>query len=151
MNLSDFEMPNYYSLQVLTNATLAVFAALVMGSLYLLISHPSRSNAQAGKRRVRRVVVPYAAVTLAALIISLVFTSQTYSAKDQQDSNFAHALEEAYGATSSTKYSELQAKSRPEAELTRDGKTTLVRFVESEGKLTPIMLSSGDYPTFPAK
>ncbi|MFB9714081.1 hypothetical protein [Arthrobacter methylotrophus] len=38
-----------------------------------------------------------------------------------------------------------------DTELTRDGETTLVRFVQHDSKLTAVMLSSGDYQPLPVK
>lgn len=99
------------------------------------------------KRVFMAVAIPLASASLVVTAFGVV----NGEAKDKQtDASFARVLQETYGSTSSKSYSQMRRDMNYETELTRDGKTALVRFVQRDGKLTPIVLSSEDYPTLSA-
>lgn len=84
-----------------------------------------------------------AAVTFFAMVMAL---PAVFELEDQQDAQFAQALEDTYGATSSVPYSKMVSSDNYEADLISEGTSTLVRFIDRDGKLVPVILSSAEYP-----
>ncbi|MET4143981.1 hypothetical protein [Arthrobacter sp. UYCo732] len=140
MNFSDFVVPEYTILITLfVISVFAMVAGLIAAAIAFLSSTP---------KVFRAVGCAFVAVAVVSTGITSVMLAD---AKDRQDANFTRALSDAYGATSSTAYSKMMDNRDFEAEVTRDGKSTLVRFVSKGDKLTPIVLSDGEYPALGEK
>jgi hypothetical protein len=94
----------------------------------------------------RRGMIAIVSVTAATVIASLALQPAIQGFKDQQDRNFAAALQREYGATSSKTFSDtLGLGGDWTAVLTRDGQSTNVRFEVKDGVITPITLSEAPY------
>jgi hypothetical protein len=140
MNLSDIVVPQYLELTMLS------IALPVAGLIFLTVVVAIAFWRQ--RKLTKRAMVAVVSVTVLALVCSFALLPTIESLKDQQDRNFAAALQRTYGATSSEPYSEVIGVGirRHTSALTRDGKTTNVRFEVKDGIITPIALSEETYP-----
>jgi hypothetical protein len=96
----------------------------------------------------KRTIVTIVSIAVLAFLGSVALSPAIQSLKDQQDRNFAAALQRDYGATSSQPFSEINGLGSIEgnAVLTRDGVSTNVRFEVKDNVLTPIALTEAPYP-----
>lgn len=96
---------------------------------------------------VRLSLIAIVSVTAVTLIAGFALQPAIQGFKDQQDRNFAAALQRTYGATSSVPYSEFAGLGGDRVSvLTRDGQSTNIRFDVKDGVITPITLSEALYP-----
>jgi hypothetical protein len=145
MNLSEIVVPQYLEL------TLLSIALPVAGLIFLAVVVAIAFWQQ--RKLTKRAMVAVVSFTVFALVCSFALLPAIQSLKDQQDRNFAAALQRTYGATSSAPYSEVIGVGTGSytSMLTRDGKTTNVRFEVRDGIITPITLSEETYPKLEGK
>lgn len=139
MNYSDIAVPAYMNLWQVAYF-LPVAGLLFLG--FMVIGAASRESKRFGRRG--RIVI--GSVTAATVIVSLALQPAIQGFKDQQDRNFAAALQREYGATSSKTFSDAFGLGGDRtAVLSRDGQPTNVRFEVKDGIITPIALSETPY------
>jgi hypothetical protein len=145
MNISDFSPSDYLPLLITMAVSAGLMFAGVIACLYAYASVSAKEKLKVTPFVLRGAI---AVVGIAAFCVS---SSMLQASGDHADKNFARALSEKYGATSSVSYTDMMTHAKYDATLTRDGKQTLVRFTNADGKLTPVVLSNGEYPALAAK
>lgn len=144
MNYSDIAVPAYKQL-----FEVAYFLP-VAGLLFLGVMVTFAASRQS-KTLGRRGMIAIISVTAGTIIASLALQPAIQGFKDQQDRNFATALQREYGATSSKTFSDaLGLGGDWTAVLTRDGKSTDVRFELKDGVIIPLAQSEATYPSLKA-
>ncbi|QOD05931.1 hypothetical protein [Pseudarthrobacter sp. BIM B-2242] len=143
MRLSDFDVPEYDTLLWLMGGFFAL-AALAMVAMVFIPT--SQGKTSIGKRTL------ITGFTVCALFVAagLVTSGTLREALSSQDEKFTAALQSKYGATSSKTYREVRYTSGSEATLTRDGKSTPVRFVLNGETITPFAITETEYPALEA-
>ena len=139
MNYSDIAVPAYMNLWQV--AYFLPVAGLIFLAVIVAIAS-WRDQRKLGKRALVAIV----SVTAATSVASLALLPAIQGFKDQQDRNFAAALQREYGATSSKTFSEVFGLAGDRVSvLTRDGKATKVRFlINDDDMITPISITTSE-------
>lgn len=144
MDYSTFLLPEYDSAALKSEILLVAFfvtALTFIGAGFF--RRPSRF-------RIVLISVSGSVATVTLLVMVLALPA-VFELEAEQDARFAQALKGTYGATSSVPYSKMVSSDSYEADLISEGTTTLVRFIDRDGKFVPVILSSAEYPTIEAK
>jgi heme/copper-type cytochrome/quinol oxidase subunit 1 len=148
MNISDIEVPGTIELYIWAIGFMVLaFIIAFAGGKFLLRRVSNRDNGDKAYKRATLIrfsaIMALAVVSLGGCAVAMTMGADHIKTADQ---NFARVLQDTYGATSSERYEVVQSSDNHEAWLTSGTKSTLVRFVFLDGKVTPYELLSTEFP-----